>query len=221
MCGDNVWSGIRKPHGALASTARRGGVKVSGVDSLGDGGVDPRSLPKTPDGFRLAWSLVEDTWSATVERARQLPEPSLHESVNGEWSFVETQRHLIFGTDAWVRRTILGEARPYHRLGLPPDHRIGVPEPGVDVTPWGIDVCAEASLHEVLDVRAERSRCVREVVEGLADRDLQRTCGHNPAPGFPPSTVVPVGFCLDVLIGEEWAHHGYATRDLEVLESRC
>jgi hypothetical protein len=28
---------------------------------------------------------------------------------------------------------------------------------------------------------------------------------------------MPVGFCLDVVIGEEWAHHGFATRDLASL----
>ena len=34
-------------------------------------------------------------------------------------------------------------------------------------------------------------------------------------------TALPVGFCLNVVIGEEWAHHEYTTRDLDVLEQRC
>jgi hypothetical protein len=66
--------------------------------------VDPRAFPKTIDGFRTAWSTVEATWATTFDRARQLSETELHESVNGEWSFVETQRHLIFVTDAWIGR---------------------------------------------------------------------------------------------------------------------
>jgi hypothetical protein len=33
----------------------------------------------------------------------------LHESVAGEWSFTETLRHLVFATDAWVRRAVLGD----------------------------------------------------------------------------------------------------------------
>ena len=34
-------------------------------------------------------------------------------------------------------------------------------------------------------------------------------------------TALPVGLCLNVVIGEEWAHHGYATPDLDVLEQPC
>ena len=183
--------------------------------------VDPRSLPKTPAGVQRAWSIIEVTWSATVDRARSLPEPVLHEHVDEEWSFVETLRHLIFVTDAWTRRTILGFAEPYHRLGMPPDHRIGEPDAAIDVRPWGIDVQAEASLGETLEVREERMRGVRDIVHGLTGDDLGRTCASNPAPGFPPSTTVPVGVCLDVVIGEEWAHHEFAARDLLALEARA
>jgi hypothetical protein len=182
--------------------------------------TDPRVLTSSPDGMREAWTLVEAAWAVTVQRARRLPEPCLHESVDGEWSFVETLRHLVFATDAWVRRAILGEARPYHRLAMPPDHRVGQPEPGVDVTPWGIDIYAVASLDEVFDVRADRMGTVRRVVDDLGSTDLQRPCPSNPAAGFPPTAGLQVGRCLEVVVGEEWAHHGFATRDLAVLEAR-
>jgi hypothetical protein len=43
----------------------------------------------------------------------------LHESVDGEWSFIETLRHLAFAGDAWVRRGILGDPAPWHPLDLP------------------------------------------------------------------------------------------------------
>jgi hypothetical protein len=180
-------------------------------------GVDPRSLPKTIDGVREAWSIIEETWAATFADAQGLEESALHAGVNGEWSFVETQRHLLFVTDAWIVRTILGSATPYHRLGLPPDHRIGEPDPAVDVSAWGIDVFAAASLDEVLDARRDRMGIVRGVLDGLTPGALQQVCDANPAPGFPPSTVIPVGFCIDVVIGEEWAHHDFATRDLATL----
>jgi len=52
-------------------------------------------MPNTADGLREAWSIVERTWRSTFSRAKQLPESVLHENVNGEWSFVETQRHLL------------------------------------------------------------------------------------------------------------------------------
>jgi hypothetical protein len=181
--------------------------------------VDPRSLLKTPEGVGRAWSLVEEAWAATEVRARRLPEARLHESVNGEWSFVETERHLVFVTDAWVRRTILGLRSPYHRWGMPPDHRIGQPDGEVDVAPWGIDVFATAPLDEVLALRAERRSEVRQVVDGLTPDALLRPCPHNPEPGFPPMTAIPVSVCLDVLVSEEWAHHQFAVRDLDLLEA--
>jgi len=101
---------------------------------------------------------------------------------------------------------------------MPPDHRIGRPDAAVDVKAWGIDVSAEDSLSEVLHVRAERMRVVREIVGGLTPDELSRTCMHNPAPGFPPMTALAISFCLNIVIGEEWAHYEFATRDLGLLE---
>src|SRR6266567_1711045 len=72
----------------------------------------------TADDFRAMWDTIERIWSVTVARAERLPEPARHERVDGEWSFVETLRHLVFATDAWASRTVLDEPMPYHRLGL-------------------------------------------------------------------------------------------------------
>src|SRR5689334_7957177 len=47
----------------------------------------------TPEDYRAAWDAIEKMWSATLDRARLLPEAALHERVDGEWSFVETHRH--------------------------------------------------------------------------------------------------------------------------------
>lgn len=181
--------------------------------------VDPRSLPKTADGLREAWSIVERTWGATFNRARQLPEAALHESVNGEWSFIETQRHLLFATDVWIRRSVLDDPAAYHRLGMPPDLRTGRPDPDDDVSQWGIDVSATTSLTEVLETRAEYMRLVRDVIASLTADELNSASAHNP-PWVPQTTVLPMSFCLDVVIGEEWAHHQFATRDLAIVEGR-
>ncbi|HVC73297.1 MAG TPA: pentapeptide repeat-containing protein, partial [Mycobacteriales bacterium] len=86
--------------------------------------------PTDPAGFREAWDTLERLWAGTVERARQLPEAALHESVDGEWSFIETLRHLVFATDAWVNRVILGNPSPWDPLDLPFDEmadRPGIP----------------------------------------------------------------------------------------------
>jgi hypothetical protein len=45
---------------------------------------------------------------------------------------IETQRHLVFATDAWVRRAILGDPTPWHPLNLPHDEMPD--EPSVPVT---------------------------------------------------------------------------------------
>src|SRR3712207_9433609 len=75
--------------------------------------------PTDPAGFREAWDVVERLWEGTVERARRLDPELLHESVDGEWSFVETLRHLLFATESWVHRVILGQPAPWHPLSLP------------------------------------------------------------------------------------------------------
>ncbi len=56
-----------------------------------------------------------------------------------------------FASAAWVGRTILGNASPWHQLDLLWDEA-----PGWDGIPW--DREAEPSLDEVLTVRCERQR---------------------------------------------------------------
>ncbi len=83
--------------------------------------------PTDPAGFREAWELVERLWSGTVEVARRLDPDVLHESVDREWSFIETLRHLVFATDAWVRRVILGQSALWDPLCLPWDEMPDTP----------------------------------------------------------------------------------------------
>ncbi len=75
--------------------------------------------PTDADGFREAWTVVVQLWEDTVARARTLSPELLHESVNGEWSFIETLRHLLFATDSWIGRVLLGAPNPWHALDLP------------------------------------------------------------------------------------------------------
>jgi hypothetical protein len=77
--------------------------------------------PADADGYRAVWPVLEEQWAATVDRARALPEELLHERVDGEWSFVETLRHMLFVHDAWLRRAVLAEPAPYDALDLPHD----------------------------------------------------------------------------------------------------
>ncbi|MGN6677920.1 MAG: pentapeptide repeat-containing protein, partial [Streptosporangiaceae bacterium] len=101
-------------------------VTVNGVDiwPLVDAELNRRypdrakMRPADPAGFAEAWDILERLWGQTVERARRLPPEMLHESVDGEWSFIETLRHLAFATDCWIRRAIQGDPAPWDPLGL-------------------------------------------------------------------------------------------------------
>jgi DinB superfamily/Pentapeptide repeats (8 copies) len=195
-------------------------VVVNGVDvvPLVEAELDRRypdraaMRPQDPAGFRAAWDVVERLWAGTVERARELSPALLHESVDGEWSFVETLRHLVFATDAWVRRAILGDPAPWDPLDLPWD---GMPDtPGVPR-----DRTLRPSLDTVLALRRERMATVREFVDGLTDDALEARTGPVAGPGWPEPGSYPVRECLLVVLDEEWQHRLYAERDLAALSN--
>ena len=110
--------------------------------------------PSDPAGFCKGWDVIERFWGETVERAASLDPELLHESVNGEWSFIETLRHLVFATDSWVRRAILGDPSPWDRLDLPWDEMPDTPE-----VPRDRDV--RPTLDEVLAAGDQSIRATR------------------------------------------------------------
>jgi len=170
--------------------------------------------PSDPEGYREAWNVVERLWAGTVERARGFPPQQLHESVDGEWSFIETLRHLAFATDAWVRRGILGDPAPWDPLDLPWD--------GMEDTP-GVprDRDVRPTLDEVLRLRHDRMATVRHVVDGLTPESLAASTEPVDAPGWPPpGRSFPVSECLLTVLNEEWHHRLFAQRDLDALEAR-
>jgi hypothetical protein len=171
----------------------------------------PKMRPTDPAGFREAWDVVERLWSGTVERARRMDPELLHESVDGEWSFVETLRHLVFATDAWIRRAILGDPSPWDPLDLPWDEAPDIP--GVPR-----DRNVRPSLDAVLELRRDRMSTVREVVDGLTDESLSGHTVPVEGPGWPESRSYPVRECLLVILNEEWEHRLYAERDLSKLD---
>jgi len=165
------------------------------------------------DAFRAAWAVDQKAWAATVERARRFPEEKLHERVDGEWSFIQTLRHLVFATDSWIRRAMLGDPWPYDALGLPfseMDVIEGMPN----------DVDARPSLDEVLALREDRMASMSQVLAELTDEQLAGTTEPVPQPGYPESEAFPVRRCLGAIVIEEWEHHLFANRDLAVLEAR-
>ncbi len=194
-------------------------LTINGVDigPLVDAELDRRNpdrvkmRPTDPAGFREAWDVVERLWGETVGRARRLDPELLHESVAGEWSFTETLRHLVFATDSWIRRAILGDSSPWDPLDLPWDE---MPDtPGVPR-----DRGARPSLDVVLELRRDRMSTVREVLDGLTDEVLDGYTEPVEGPGWPEPRSYPVRECLLCILSEEWEHRLYAERDLDALE---
>ena len=96
-------------------------------------GSAPRTIPRYPTtDMRATWVAIEAAWADTTNQALALPEAALHESVNGEFTFVESLRHVVFATDKWFTAPILGE--PLHPMGLPNRGSLDFPFPGLDLT---------------------------------------------------------------------------------------
>ena len=168
--------------GHIAGSLLVNGIDVSGyVDSELKKRYPELALlaPFDPDGMRAAWALVEDFSAATVERARALPSEKLDESVDGEWSFLETQRHLVFATDRWITGPVLGEKDWFHPLGMP--------NPPLDEVPAGVfDLDAKPTLDEVLAMRRGRMDRVAELVKASTPtistaRSRHRTAAWSPS----------------------------------------
>ena len=195
-------------------------VRVNGVDvvPLVEAELNRRypdrakMSPADADGYRQAWDILERLWQQTVDRARGMDPDLLHERVDDEYSFIETLRHLVFATDAWVSRAILGQPSPWDPLGLPHDE---MPDE-VDVPR---DRAARPSLDQVLALRADRMATVRGVLAGLTDAALAGMTEPVTEPGYPEPESYPVRRCLQAILTEEWEHRLYAERDLDLLTS--
>jgi hypothetical protein len=159
-----------------------------------------------PAGLAAAWAALERTWQGTLERALAMPRGTLDASVDGEWSFTQTLRHLVMATDTWLGKAILDRSRPYHPAGLPNDDD----SPAFD----GSDFSAEPpTFTEVLEARADRQAMVRRFITDVTAEELAAPRKNPHAPDH-PETVLS---CLRTILEEEWEHHRYAVRDLDQL----
>jgi hypothetical protein len=157
-----------------------------------------------PQDMRETWAALEAEWTKTVARAHALTEDALHQSVDGEWSFVQTLRHLVFAMDKWFTAPVLGEG--FHPIGLPNTGSTNFPWPSLDyeMTP---------SVSEALAVRTDRATRFRDYLASLATTDLGRPIevlenGTN-----------PLRECIHTVFEEEFWHNRYALRDLARLEA--
>jgi hypothetical protein len=162
-----------------------------------------------PAGLRAAWAALERAWAATLERAAAMPAGTVDLSVDSEWSFAQTLRHLILATDTWLGRAILSIEQPYHPIGMA---NAEAEDDGLDMS---IFTTETPSYAEVLEVRAGRVAMVRDFIATVTPDELAvpRTNPWN------PDHLQPTLACLHVILEEEWEHHRYAVRDLDTIES--
>ena len=157
-----------------------------------------------PESMRTGWAALRDAWAATVARAQRLPAEDMKASVDGEWSFVETLRHLVMAMDKWFSAPILG--RPFHPLGLPNKGSIDFPWPDLDRG-------AAPSLSDVLAARDDQANRLGDYLAAATADDLTRTVDVlENGPHL-------VRDCISTVFEEEFWHHRYAVRDLTKLES--
>ena len=229
-------SGARFVRSDLSSAVMRG-VQLNGADieapwllesgnSLHINGIDVvpyvdaelnRRFPgraerraETPDGLRAAWAALETAWATVLERVEGMPVGTVDISVDGEWSFAQTLRHLVMAIDTWLGRAILEQPDPYHPIGQP---NIEFASDGGDMSIFSAHA---PTYRDVLDVFAVRQAMVHAYLTSLGDADLlgQR---RNPWDPDYPETVLS---CLHTILEEEWEHLRYAVRDLDVIDAR-
>ncbi len=189
---------------ALVDAVVINGVDVTSYVNERDPWYPLRSMlrPTSPDDMQATWSAMEQEWATTIDVAKALPESKLHESVNDEWSFVQTLRHLVFAMDKWFTVPVLGGSF----------HPIGMPNSGSVDFPWeGLDYSLAPSLAEALEVRSERAGRFRDFLATVSAADFDKPIevlenGTN-----------PLQECLFTVFEEEFWHNRYARRDLALL----
>jgi hypothetical protein len=149
-----------------------------------------------------ASAAIVDALDATMERAASFSEDALQRGVNGEWSTVESLRHIVLVVDLWLSKTILGDADPFHAMALPPSF-MPPKLPGTSIDPD-----AQPTFDETCDVARGRLASVRKYIDSLTAEDLALPVTAH---------AKTVGGALNVLFTELKAHNYFINRDLDLI----
>jgi hypothetical protein len=189
---------------ALVDALVVNGVDVTAYVNERDPWYRQRAGLRAPDpaAMQAAWTALEEAWADTVAMARGLPDAAAHESVAGEWSFVETVRHLVFAMDKWFTAPVLGEG--FDPIGLPNRGSVdfGWPDLRYDLAPSAADALA---------VRDDRARRFGAYLASVPEADL---AGSVDVLENGPH---PIRACIWTVFEEAFWHNRYARRDLAAL----
>ena len=171
------------------------------------GAMPPPPPPVVPvPSVEVARTESEQTTTAleaTMQRAGAFSEDELQHGVNGEWSTVQSLRHVILVIDLWLSKSVNGDADPFHPMALPPSF-MPPKLPGTSIDPD-----AKPTFDEACEVLRGRLATVRTTIDGLAPVDLDRPV---------QSHAKTVGGALNVLFKELQAHNHFVNRDLDIVE---
>ena len=152
--------------------------------------------PADAEGMRAAQAALVQEWDTTIAGAGDRWDTQ----VDGEWSLIQTLRHLVFAIDKWFTVPVLGDDT-FHPIGMPNTGSVDFGWPGLDR-----DV--EPTFDEVVAVRRERHHRLRDYLGRVTDADLAAEVDVL------ENGTTPVRDCVHVVLEEEFEHLRYARRDL-------
>lgn len=159
--------------------------------------------PSDPAHMRDGWRAFEAVWEDAIARAWRLTEGQRRMSVDGEWSFVQTIRHLVFATDKWFTVPILGGTF----------HPVGIPNSGSVDFGWpGLDAAADPTFEVAVAAWRERSEGLHRY---LGDIEAGALSSEVPVLENGASAVHD---CIGIVFEEHFQHLRYALRDLDRLQ---
>lgn len=158
--------------------------------------------PQTREELVTAWQTIDGDWAKVIAWAKTNPE-KVDVSVNGEWSLLDTFRHLLFAMDKWFSVPVMGESS-FTECALPNTGSQGREWPGLELS-------AAPSFDQVLALRTEHSNRFAQHIRNLDIAGLPETVE------VPENGTVPTLMCFHVVLEEEFEHLRYMIRDLSGL----
>lgn len=199
-----------------------GSITVEGVDVVPfveaelDRRFPYRPLVRTATtaaDLKSAFAAVDALWAELLERAEGLPDEVRRRQVGGEWSLVQTVRHLVMAVDIWVGRMLGGLDGPVHPLGQPV-----ADEPADSARAMGIDLEADPTWDEAVAAWESRRAMAAAAFAAVTDDGLDDDVTGVPTPAVGVETRSRRR-CHLTVVREMGEHHRYATRDLALIEA--